>query len=185
VGRKLLTISVIGLSLFLSGCAVTDGNNGNDGNQNFQTFDPALIPTTPPTDALAVDATVFDMGYGEYTFKVGAGPTWCSINIEGKFAICEQNEADATYDELPAPSSCKLSYGYQFKLFQDQPTKGNAALITCASGLYADPATAQVLNPGETLSVGDLTCFVKDTTVRCDNKLGNYIVLGPEVWAKG
>jgi hypothetical protein len=185
VGRKLLTIAVVGLSLMISGCAVTPSGPSDNTPAPTQTFDPALIPTAPPSDALAVDVKVFDTGLGEYTFKVGGGPTWCTLNPTDKFALCEQNEADATYDALTPPASCKLSYGYQFQLFGTKPSKGSAAQITCASGLYADPAQAQTLNPGETLTVGDITCFVTDITARCDNKSGNYIVLGPEVWALG
>lgn len=185
MGRKLLTISVFSLALLLSGCAVSSSGNDTPTPTPTQTFDPALIPTAPESDALAVDSKIFDNGFGEYTFKVGGGPTWCTLNADDKFAVCEQNEADATYDPLNVPSSCKLSYGYQFKLFADAPAKGSAAQITCASGLYADPSAAQTLNPGETVTVGDITCFVVDTTARCDNKKGNYIVLGPEVWALG
>lgn len=180
MSRKLLTIAMIGLSLALSGCAVTPSGPGDKTPEPTQTFDPALIPTAPDEGALEVDPSVFDNGFGEFTFKVGGGPTWCTLNAEDKSAVCEQNEADATYDAPESPSSCKLSYGYQFKL-----TAGKAGQINCASGLYADPSLAQVLNPGETVTVGELTCFVSDITARCDNKAGNYIVLGPEVWALG
>lgn len=180
MGRKLLTIAVVGLSLLISGCAVTPGGNSTNTPESTQSFDPALIPTVPEEGALAVEPKVFDNGLGEYTFKIGGGPTWCTLNGDDKFVICEQNEADATYDELTAPSSCKLSYGYQFKLVSNKP-----GAINCASGLYADPALAQTLNPAETVTVGDITCFVVDDTARCDNKDGNYIVLGPEVWAVG
>ena len=183
--RKLLTLSVIGLSLVLSGCAVTSGGTGSNTPAPNQTFDPALIPTTPPSDALAVDPSIFDNTYGEYTFKIGDGPTWCTINKADQYVICEQNEADASYDPLNVPSSCKLSYGYQFKLWGSKPKNGKASEITCASGLYADPSAAQTLNTGETVTVGNITCFVHQITARCDNKSGNYIVLGPEVWALG
>ena len=182
MNRKLLTFSLIGFALLLSGCAVTPGNTDNG---DYQVFDPADIPTTPPTDSLAVDPAVFDVGYSEYSFKVGGGPTWCTINAEEKFAICEQIETDASYDPLPAPDACKVSFGYQFKLYETQPKDVDAAQITCASGLYSDPSTAQTLNTGETLTVGGITCFVTDVTARCDNKKANFIVLGPEVWAKG
>ncbi|MFM2025019.1 MAG: hypothetical protein RLZZ56_1032 [Actinomycetota bacterium] len=182
VHRKLLTASLIGFALLLSGCAVTTPTTDNG---DYQTFDPADIPTTAPTDALAVDPAVFANEYQEYSFKVGGGPTWCTINGNDHYVVCEQNEADATYDELPAPDACKLSFGYQFKLFETKPKGNDAAQIACASGLYADPATAQTLNTGETLTVGDITCFVTDITARCDNKHENFIVLGPEVWAKG
>lgn len=137
-----------------------------------------------PEGSLSIEPSVFDTGFSEFAFKVGEGPTWCSLNVDGKFVICEQNEADATYDLLPVPDSCKLSYGYQLKLFESKPENGSTSQITCTSGLYADPALLQTLNPGETLTVGELTCFVSDITARCDNKKGNYIVLGPEVWAK-
>lgn len=180
MGRKLLTVAAIGLSIFLTGCAATPTGNPTDLPGATQTFDPALIPTAPEEGALAVEPKVFDNGLGEYTFKVGGGPVWCTLNGDEKFAICEQNEADATYDSLTIPDSCKLSYGYQFKLGSSK-----AGEINCASGLYADPSLAQTLNPGETVTVGDFTCFVTDVTARCDNTNGHYIVLGPEVWALG
>lgn len=183
--RKLLTVSLIALTLAFSGCAATGSNVDKNTPAPTQTFDPAKIPSTPDANALAVDPKVFDNTFGEYTFKVGDGPTWCTMNPTDDFAVCEQNEADATYDPVTAPSSCKLSYGYQMKLWGAKPSKGDISEFTCSSGLYADPSTAQTLNPGETLTVGNVTCFVKETTARCDNKLGNYIVLGPEVWALG
>jgi hypothetical protein len=182
VNRKLLTSALLGAVLLLSGCAVTDGSQKDD---LYQVFDPADIPDAAPSDALAVDPAVFANEYSEYSFKVGSGPTWCTINGESKYVICEQIETDATYDPLPVPEVCKLSYGYQFKLFEDKPKDDDISKITCASGLYADAATAQTLNSGETLTVGAITCFVTDITARCDNKRGNFIVLGPEVWAKG
>ena len=185
MGRKLLTLSVLSLTLLFSGCAATPSNNATNTPEPTQTFDPALIPTAPAEDALAVDSKVFDNGFGEFTFKVGGGPTWCTMNAEEGFVICEQNEADATYEPLAVPSSCKLSYGYQFKLSGSKPAKGEAAKVNCASGLYADPSLAQTLNPDETVTIGNITCFVVDTTARCDNKDGSYIVLGPEVWALG
>jgi len=184
VNRKLLTAAIIGASLFLSGCAVTDGSN-TDIEDQYQVFDAADIPDAAPNDALAVDPAVFANEYSEYSFRVGSGPTWCTINGEAKYVICEQIETDATYDVLPVPDSCKLSFGYQFKLSETKPKDEDISRITCASGLYADGGLAQTLNSGETLTVGTITCFVSDITARCDNKLGNFIVLGPEVWAKG
>jgi hypothetical protein len=185
VHRKLLTVSLLALTLAFSGCAATGGGDVKETPSPTQTFDPSLIPTAPAEDALAVDPAIFDNTYGEYTFKVSGGPTWCTINGADGFVLCEQNEADATYDPLNVPASCKLSYGYQIKLWGSKPSSGKTADFTCASGLYADPSTAQTLNPGETVTVGNITCFVTDVTARCDNKSGNYVVLGPEVWALG
>lgn len=183
--RKSLTALALGLSLALSGCAATPGGSNTETPAPTQTFDPALIPTAPAEDALAVDPQVFDAGYGEYTFRIGDGPTWCTINGESKFVICEQNEADATYEPLTAPTTCKLSIGYQIKLWSTKPEKGSISEFPCASGLYADPSSAQTLNTGETLTVAGITCFTSELTARCDNESGNYVVLGPEVWALG
>lgn len=182
VRRKFLTVTVIGLSVALTGCAATPGKIPTNTNPTpVQQFDPSLIPTTAPADALKVEPAIFLTSVGEYGFRVGSGPTWCTFNPDQQFVICEQNEADATYDAVSPPSSCKLSYGYQSKLTE----AGKAGTFTCSSGLYADPAHYQSLNAGETLTVGNLTCFVTDITARCDNQNGNYIVLGPEVWALG
>lgn len=185
MGRKSFLVTAVALSsLFLTGCAVTPTVDPTSTEIPLQTFDPALIPSAPAEDALALEPYIFDSGYGDYIFRVGNGPTWCSINPNEKFVVCEQNEADATYDQVPAPTECKLSYGYQIRL-DEKAASGKDAAFNCASGLYADPSNAQTLNPGETLTVGELTCFVVDTTVRCDNKNEHYIVLGPEVWALG
>jgi hypothetical protein len=185
VGRKSFLLTAVALSsLVLAGCAVTPTENPTPTDIPLQTFDPSLIPTAPAEDALAVEPYIFDSGYGDYIFRVGTGPAWCSINPDEKFVVCEQNEADATYDQVPPPTDCKLSYGYQIRL-DENAAAGNDASFNCASGLYADPSNAQTLNTGETLTVGDLTCFVVDATARCDNKNKHYIVLGPEVWALG
>lgn len=184
MNRKFLAAALIGASLFLGGCAVTDGSN-NNGDGQFQVFDPADIPASAPSDALAVDPAVFANEYSEYSFRVGSGPTWCTINGEAKYVICEQIETDANYDALPVPDTCNLSFGYQFKLSETKPKDEDISRITCASGLYADGSASPTLNSGETITVGGITCFVSDITARCDNKRGNYIVLGPEVWAKG
>jgi hypothetical protein len=185
VGRKSFLVTAVALSsLILGGCAVTPTTDPTSTDIPLQTFDPALIPTVPAEDALALEPYIFESGYGDYIFRVGTGPAWCSINPEEKFVVCEQNEADATYDQVPAPTECKLSYGYQIRL-NEKAASGKDAQFNCASGLYADPSNAQTLNPGETLTVGELTCFVVEATVRCDNKNEHYIVLGPEVWALG
>lgn len=185
MGRKTFLLTAVALSsLILSGCAATPTVEPTSTEIPLQTFDPSLIPTAPEEGALAVEPYIFDSGYGDFIFRVGNGPTWCSINPMDKFVICEQNEADASYDQVPPPADCKLSYGYQIRL-SENATEGKDARFNCASGLYADPSNAQTLNTGETLTVGELTCFVVDDTVRCDNKKNHYIVLGPAVWALG
>lgn len=185
MGRKSLILTSVALAtLVLSGCAVTGNKTGDNTPVPTQTFDPNLIPSVPAEDALAVDPQIFVTELGDYIFRVGDGPTWCSVNPDDKFVVCEHNETDATYDQIEPPADCKLSYGYQIKLWDKAPTGSDAGFL-CASSLYADPANAQSLNTGETLTIGNLTCFVQDVTVRCDNKRGHYVVLGPEVWALG
>jgi hypothetical protein len=39
------------------------------------------------------------------------------------------------------------------------------------------------LNDREKVSVNGITCWVDQLNVRCDNETGNYIALGPEIWA--
>ena len=185
MGGLRIAALALAATLSLSGCAADTNAGPTAAPSPSQTIDPALIPDVAPADATVIDPIIFDSGYGEYTFKVGTGPTWCTINAGEKYVVCEQIETDASYDPLPVPEDCKLSFGYQFKLFENKPKGADAAQITCASGLYADPAGAQTLNAGETLTVGGITCFVVDETARCDNKRGNYIVLGPAVWARG
>jgi hypothetical protein len=186
--RKFATvITALVAALALAGCAPTA-----DGNPT-STIDPALIPTAPPANAVQVDPATFDDGFGEWIFKVGDGPTWCTITpaegSEAAFVTCEQNEASVQYDPIAAPSDCTASYGYQIRLWggKKDVSYGNhkQAQFTCASSSYSDPSTAKVLANAEEITVGDIRCFVSEVTARCDNGNKNFIVLGPQAWALG
>ena len=148
-----------------------------------QSIDPSLIPDVAPADATVIDPIIFDAGYGEYTFRVGEGPVWCTINKTESFAICEQDEATAVYDPIDAPTTCDYSYGYQFRLRQDSFSGQPFVDLPCSGGAYADATEANILNDHEVIKINKLTCWVDSITVRCDNARGNYIALGPEAWA--
>ena len=178
-------VFALGALLALSGCASAD--NGNP----VSTIDPALIPSAPPANAVQVDPANFDDGFGEWIFKVGEGPTWCTISpaIDGDNSggnvICEQNEAAALYKPIPIPASCDYSFGYQVRLMGvPGAVEGtDTASFTCASGFYADPSEAPILAAGQRITVAPFKCFVEDVNVRCENETGQFIALGPKVWA--
>lgn len=179
------TLVVFGAVLALAGCSSPSASP-------TQTPDPipsvaaSLIPTAPPENVVDVDPEQFLGEFGDYTFRVGDGPTWCTINILTHSVICEQNEASAHYAPIPVPSDCDFSYGYQIQLFATAPEDGSkVADFVCSGGAYADPTDALTLNSGERVSLDGITCFVQGTAARCENESGNYIVLGPDAWATG
>ena len=177
---------VLGLTLAfgLGGCAAsTDGANPSNGSQSIPTPDPALIPPAPTETTTAVSASTYDDGFGSYVFKVGNGPSWCTITPDLDQVICEQNEAAASYQPIPTPADCNGSYGYQIRLFGTKPTDMATAEFVCSTGQWQDPAGAKVLTAGSKITVGTITCSVKDTAARCENETGQFIALGPKVWA--
>lgn len=177
----------LGLAITLGACATGDGGTPNtDGSgQVIPTPDPALIPPAAPEGLRQVDAKMFSDGFGDYIFKVGDGPTWCSISPEQGFVLCEHNEAAATYPTIPIPTTCDYSYGYQVRLWAEKPATGNIAEFPCMGGSYADATTANALASGEQIKVAPFNCYVDDITARCENGTGQYIALGPAVWALG
>ncbi len=182
--RKLFVVAVaVTLAATLSGCSGDSNANPTHSGLPMPSIDPALIPDAAPADSLAVDATLFDTGFGEYTFRVGEGPVWCTINYESNFSVCEQNEASAQYEPIPIPDTCDFSIGYQVRLWAQAPSGSSAADMPCAGGSYSDPTGANKLNDRESISVNGLTCWVDQLNVRCDNEAGNYIAMGPEIWA--
>ena len=182
--RKLL-VAVAALTLVsaLSGCSGDSNASPTKSGAPMPTIDPALIPDAAPADAAQMDPANFDTGYGEYTFRVGEGPVWCTINYESDFSVCEQMEASAQYAPIPIPDTCDYSYGYQMRLWAQAPSGSPIADMPCAGGSYADPVGAKTLNDREKISVNGITCWVDQLNVRCDNEAGNYIALGPEIWA--
>lgn len=182
-----LGVVTLGVALALSGCA------SGEAADPTSTIDPDLIPTAPPANTVQVDASVYDDGFGETIFKIGEGPTWCTITPAAEsapaFVTCEQNEASVSYGPIPAPRDCVASYGYQIRLWggknQVEYGNGKQAQFTCATSAYSDPSDAKVLSHAEEITVGDISCFVVDVTARCDNGNKNFIVLGPEAWALG
>jgi hypothetical protein len=170
------------LAIGLGGCAAsTDGATSS--NSSIPTPDPALIPPAPAESVAAVPAATFSDGFGSYVFKVGNGPSWCTITLDMDQVICEQNEAAATYQPIPAPADCTGSYGYQIRLYGSKPKTGQTAEFVCSTGQWQDPTGAKVLPSGSKVVAGPFTCFVKDTAARCQNQTGQFIALGPKVWA--
>lgn len=184
MSRITAVVLALTLAIGLGGCATsTDGATSPTGSQSIPTPDPALIPPAPVETVVAVDAATFDDGFGSYVFKVGDGPSWCTITPDLDQVICEQNEAAASYQPIPAPADCVGSYGYQIRLYGAKPEAGDVAGFVCSTGQWQDPAEAKVLTSGSKVTAGAFTCYVKDTAARCQNESGQFIALGPKVWA--
>lgn len=183
--RKVVSIiGAIALMVALAGCSSGGADTDPSASTSvLPTPDASLIPPTAGTEVKAVDFSQFDVGFDEYMFKVGEGPVWCTINVAENWSLCEISEPAAEYAAIPVPDNCEGSYGYQIKLFGAVQTEGQTAGFICSGGYYSDPSVAQTLNNSESVSVGDITCYVKDLAARCDNKSGQYIALGPQVWA--
>ena len=147
------------------------------------TINPSLIPTAPPASVQDVDAASFKTSYGDYIFRVGDGPTWCTISPDFGYTVCEQSEVATQYEPIPMPNSCDYSYGYQVRLWGKKPPTGNVAEFPCSGGAFSDPTGAQTLMDGQRISVAPFSCFVAGITARCQNQGGDYIVLGPQAWA--
>jgi len=180
--RKVFSVvGAIALLVALSGCASdTPSSDPQSSSSSVATPDASLIPPVAAAEVKAIDYTLFDVGFDEYLFKAGEGPVWCTINALENWALCEMNEAAAEYSPIAAPEDCQGSYGYQIKLYADPSNKPG---FICSGGYYSDASVAQTLNAGEKITVGDITCYVNEITARCDSKSGQYIALGPKVWA--
>lgn len=186
--RKALSlIGAIALALTLTGCGTSASEPENPASSAIVTPPANLVPPLPGTEVRAVDPSLYDVGFSEYLFRAGDGPVWCTINADEKWALCEQNEAAAEYEPVSTPDECQGSYGYQLKLYEDATNStlenGVAAGFLCSGGYYSDPSVAQTLNSGESITVGNIKCYVDEYTARCDNGNEQYIALGAKVWA--
>ncbi len=183
--RLLTSLFAVGVALTLAGCS-SPAPAPTTSADPVPSVAASLIPTAPPANVVDVEPVNFAGEFGDYTFRVGDGPTWCTINVDRKNVICEQSEADALYSPIPVPASCEFSYGYQVQLFAETPTDGTkTADFVCSGGAYADPTNAATLNSGERVTLDGISCFVDGTAARCENAAHKYIVLGPKVWATG
>ena len=172
------------LALSLTGCSADTTPTNPDGSDSLPTIDPALIPQEAPADVVQVDPDLFMADYGDIIFKVGTGPTWCALNEVDDFAICEHKETDVSYEPIPKPSDCDFTYGNQLKLMGRSSTGEQTADFTCVNSPYSDASTSPSLGDGEQITAFGFTCFVVRETARCENSAGDFIVLGPEAWAK-
>ena len=184
---RLTTVAImVGLAITLGGCATEGAGEPEPTKQASETPvptpDPSLLPSEAPADAVEVDPAIFDDGFGDLIFRVGDGPTWCTISTASQFVVCEQNEVAAQYEPIPVPDTCDYSYGYQLRLWANKPAEGDTAEFACSGGSYADPSQAQTLNSGEKISVSPFSCYVDEITARCENESGAWIALGPKVW---
>lgn len=183
--RVITAIAAVALLITLGACATSPvvEPNATSSQAPIPTPDQSLVPTAVPAAVVDVDAELFNDGFGDYVFRVGDGPTWCAISTTSQFVVCEQNEAAALYKPIPVPDSCEYSYGYQVRLWATKPPMGETAEFACAGGSYADPSGAETLASGQRITMAPFTCFVEDVTARCENEVGQYIALGPKVWA--
>ena len=184
MGKTVLTSALLVITLGLTGCAAEDTPTSPDGSTPLPTIDQALIPQEAPADVVEVDPDLFMVDYGDIIFKVGTGPTWCTLSEYDDIAICEHKETDVRYEPLPVPTDCIYTFGNQLKLL-GSPAAGEAmAEFTCASSPYSDASSSPSLADGERITAFGFSCFVERDTARCENSTGEFIVLGPEAWAK-
>jgi hypothetical protein len=188
MGNKAISSALLVLALSLTGCtAETTPGEADGGSEPLPTIDQALIPQEAPADVVEVDSDLFLVEYGEYRdviFKVGNGPTWCAISEFDDMAICEHKETEVRYEPLPIPADCNFTYGNQIKLLGSAVTGEKTADFTCANSPYSDATTSPVLADGEQITAFGFSCFVQGETARCENSTGDFIVLGPDAWAK-
>jgi hypothetical protein len=184
MGRTGLTSALLVLSLSLTGCAAEDAPVSPDGSTPLPTIDQALIPQEAPADVVEVDPDLFLDDFGYIVFKVGDGPTWCTLSEYDDLAICEHKETDVRYEPLPIPADCIYTYGNQIKLLGSPLAGEKNADFTCANSPYSDASTSPSLADGEQITAFGFTCFVEGETARCENSTGDFIVLGPDAWAK-
>jgi hypothetical protein len=184
MGKTVLTSALLVLTLSLTGCAAEDTSTSPDGSTPLPTIDQALIPQEAPADVVEVDPDLFMVDYGDIIFKVGTGPTWCTLSEYDDIAICEHKETDVRYEPLPVPTDCIYTYGNQIKLLGSPAAGEQMADFTCASSPYSDASTSPSLADGEQITAFGFSCFVEGETARCENSTGEFIVLGPDAWAK-
>jgi hypothetical protein len=182
MGKFFFVSSLLALSLTLSGCTV-EQQIAPPTAEPTPTVDASLIPSQPPTDVIEVDPNKFLTSYGDLIFKVGNGPTWCTVSEYDDFVICEHAEFDAKYKPLTPPENCDYSYGYQLRL-RGKPVAGSKmAEFTCPNAAWSDASMAPILQSGERITAFGFNCYVEGQTSRCENSSGDFIVLGPEAWA--
>jgi len=184
MGNKVLTSALLVLSISLAGCATEVSPTNPDGSAPLPSIDQALIPQEAPADAVEVDPELFTVEYGDIIFKVGTGPTWCTLSEYDNIAICEHKETDVRYQPLPVPPDCIYTYGNQIKLLGSPISGENTAEFTCANSPYSDASNSPSRADGEQITAFGFSCFVKGETARCENSTGEFIVLGPDAWAK-
>jgi hypothetical protein len=184
MGKKLFAGSLLVIALALSGCTYDQPEEtAAPSVEPTPTIDSSLIPEEAPVDAVEVSSAEFLTPYGDYIFKVGDGPTWCTISEADDFVICEHKEFSAKYDPIPIPADCEFTYGYQVRL-RGAPVAGSKqADFTCANSAWSDASMAPALEDGQRLSAGGFNCFVEGQVARCENNAGDFIVFGPTAWA--
>ena len=180
--KFLISSAILVMSLSVSGCTA-ESENLEPTPEPTPTVDETLVPTSPPVEVVDVDPASYLTDYGDIIFKVGDGPTWCTMSDFDDFVICEHTELDAKYEQIPIPEDCQYSFGYQLRL-RGTPVEGSKmAEFTCASANWSDASGSPVLASGERITTFGFSCFVEGQVARCENSAGDYIVLGPEAWA--
>ena len=190
--RGLFGVIAVGLAVLVAGCSPVAASTPTPSVSKTQslpvpTLNPSLIPTASPQAIQDVDSAAYLTSWGDYVFKVGDGPVWCTISPSAHLALCEQNQVSADYDPVPIPDTCMYSYGYQVEVTATKSTDGSPeAFMPCSGGSYTDASKAETLADATRITVAPFSCWVVGQTARCDNTDdGSYIALGPKIWALG
>jgi hypothetical protein len=181
---KRIASALLVLGLSLTGCVAESSPNESGAPAPLPSIDQALIPQEPAANVVEVNPDLFTVEYGDIIFRVGTGPTWCTISEFDNIAICEHQETAVQYEPIPIPADCDFTYGNQIKLLGSAISGEKTADFTCANSPYSDATSSPALADGEQITAFGFSCFVQGETARCTNSGGQFIVLGPEAWAK-
>lgn len=185
MGSKALVTLAVLACLSLSGCSAEQEPTASPTPTPESTATPeaSAAPTQAPAELIIVEPSKFMTSQGDLIFRVGDGPTWCTLSQAENVAVCEHSEADALYETVPIPDDCENAYGSQLRLLSKPLTGEQTAGFACVSSLYSDPSEAPVLASGESVTDFGFLCFVEEQSARCENSNGDYIALGPKAWS--
>ncbi|MBW0105742.1 DUF6636 domain-containing protein, partial [Pseudonocardia sp. KRD291] len=170
--RRQRLVSAAALALVLiAGAAVVAGvllgGSAQDSPSAGTAPPPGRAAGTPPVADLAAGATVLDgaaFGTDPLRFRSPTGNIGCVLGADG--VRCDVTDRD--WELPPAPADCTSDWGAGLSL----PGAGPAG-PTCGGATVADPSAA-VLDYGQALRNGDLTCVSRRTGVECGNTVTGH-----------
>lgn len=134
----------------------------------------ALIAAATAAASLALPATA---RADSQNFQSPSGNIACMLGADG--AACDI--ADYTYQPPPPPECGKhLKWGNRFTL-----SAGKPGAIECHGDTLRVPG-ARILNYGQTISAGTITCASEPSAMTCkDSSSGHYFLVARESYGLG